>query len=395
MTELQLGLIGLGAAAVVGVIGYNQWQARQQKKLAERMLKSEHNDVLLGEGAPPRRSEPETTEPGLDERREPGLGEAAEPQEPTTGAVAVEAPEPGASVVVDVPPAPQPAEEDVQDVPAGDVPEALLDPRLEFIATLELVEPVAGLQIWQSQRDNLLRIAKPVYIVGFNDRTREWELVSPDSGFGYRRLRVGLQLADRRGPLADGDLAVFTASVRELAEELLAVADMPPVRALDQAMALDRFAAEVDLEIGVNLVSQGLPFSGTKIRALAEAAGMVLGDDGLFTRCDDAGRPQFSLQNFESTQFAPDAIKTLSTHGLTFILDVPRVDHGERVFYQMVELAKRFADTLQGTLVDDNRQPLSDAQLDRIKRDFVMKPQAAMQSFGIPAGSPQALRLFS
>ena len=61
----------------------------------------------------------------------------------------------------------------------------------------------------------------------------------------------------------------------------------------------------------------------------------------------------------------------------------------------MVELAKRFADTLQGVLVDDNRQPLGEAQLDHIKREFVMKPQATMASYGLPAGSAQSLRLFS
>ncbi len=66
----------------------------------------------------------------------------------------------------------------------------------------------------------------------------------------------------------------------QLADELLAVADMPASRLLDQAAEIDRFCAAVDLEIGVNLVSRGTPFSGTKIRALAEAAGMVLGDDG-------------------------------------------------------------------------------------------------------------------
>lgn len=93
--------------------------------------------------------------------------------------------------------------------------------------------------------------------------------------------------------------------------------------------------------------------------------------------------------------FSPESIKTLSTHGVTFLLDVPRVDHGERVFYQMVELAKRFADTLQGVLVDDNRQSLSDSQLDHIRREFVMKPQATMAAYGLPAGSAQALRLFS
>ncbi|MDP3138355.1 MAG: cell division protein ZipA C-terminal FtsZ-binding domain-containing protein, partial [Burkholderiaceae bacterium] len=76
-------------------------------------------------------------------------------------------------------------------------------------------------------------------------------------------------------------------------------------------------------------------------------------------------------------------------------LDVPRVDHGERVFMQMTELAKRFADALQGTLVDDNRQPLSESQLDHIRREFIGKPQATMLAFGLPAGSPQAQRLFS
>ena len=47
MTELQMGLIGLGAAAVVGVFGYNKWQEMRQRKLAEAVLKPQHEDVLL------------------------------------------------------------------------------------------------------------------------------------------------------------------------------------------------------------------------------------------------------------------------------------------------------------------------------------------------------------
>jgi FtsZ-interacting cell division protein ZipA len=183
--------------------------------------------------------------------------------------------------------------------------------------------------------------------------------------------------------------------MQALADELMAVADMPLSRVLDQAAEIDRFCAAVDLEIGLNLVSRASAFSGTKIRALAEAAGMALGVDGLFTRYDDNGRAQFSLQNYESTQFSADALRTLTTHGLTFLLDVPRVDHGERVFLQMSEIAKRFADTLQGALVDDNRQPLSESQLEHIRREFIGKPQATMASFNLPAGSAQALRLFS
>ena len=231
--------------------------------------------------------------------------------------------------------------------------------------------------------------------IGYNERSREWKRLAPDSELKLRRLRVGLQLVNRQGPLSDGDMTIFTTAMNALADELMAVADMPSSRVLDQAAEIDQFCAAVDLEIGLNLVSRGSAFSGTKIRALAEAAGMVLGLGGVFTRYDDNGRVLFSLQNYESTQFSAESLRTLTTHGLTFLLDVPRVDHGERTFMQMTEIAKRFAETLNGALVDDNRQPLSESQLDNFRREFIGKPQATLASYGLIAGSPQALRLFS
>jgi FtsZ-interacting cell division protein ZipA len=234
-----------------------------------------------------------------------------------------------------------------------------------------------------------------VHWVGYNELTREWVRLTPDSELRIRRLRIGLQLVNRRGPLAESDMSIFTGAMQALADELMAVADMPSSRVIDQATEIDQFCAAVDLEIGLNLVSRSSAFSGTKIRALAEAAGMVLGAGGTFTRYDDSGRVLFSLQNFESTAFSAESLRTLTTHGLTFLLDVPRVDHGERTFMQMTEIAKRFADTLNGALVDDNRQPLSESQLDHIRREFIGRPQATMAGFGLVAGSPQALRLFS
>ena len=428
MTELQMGLIGLGAAAVVGVFAYNKWQEYRHRKLAEAVLKPHHEDVLLGDGptampAAAERSEPEIRldAPVAAERLEPvfadpdpslpsddfaPLAAAAEPElevaseaEPAWVSEPEPRPAPEApatplrKAVRSTPPA-EPIEE-LHDVPAPPVPPELLDPRTEFIVAMELVEPVSALQILHSQRDVLHRLNKPLHWVGFNERTREWERLSSDHDLHLRRLRVGLQLVNRMGPVSEGDLTIFTNAIRALADELMAVADMPASRVLDQAAEIDRFCAAVDLEIGINLVSRGSAFSGTKIRALAEAAGMVLGIDGLFTRYDDEGRALFSLQNYESTQFTADTVRTLTTHGLTFLLDVPRVDHGERVFQQMAELAKRFADALHGALVDDNRQPLSDAQLDHIRREFIGKPQATMLGFGLPAGSAQARRLFS
>jgi len=69
VTDLQIGLLVIGAAAVAAVLVYNRVQERAIRRQAEHAFGSQHPDVLLG--APPERSEP-------NERREPTLG--PEPQ---------------------------------------------------------------------------------------------------------------------------------------------------------------------------------------------------------------------------------------------------------------------------------------------------------------------------
>lgn len=422
MTDLQMGLLGLGAAAVVAVLAYNKWQEYRHRKVAEQVMKSDHQDILLEQAAVERRRqaearESEALEDGEMPWREPTLGASTEVEVPDDRPANVDIQD-----EIELPP-PQPLNQasglaaalketpKTQETPAagslqaavemaeqaaGEVPRTLLDPRIDFIVVMELVEAVPAPQIFESQKETLARITKPVLWVGFNDKQREWEIIHPNSDKAYRRLRIGLQLADRRGPLSEADLNIFVVAMHQLADELLAVADMSPHQGvIGQAMDIDGFCAEVDLQIGVHLIAKNLPFAGTKIRALAEAAGMVLGEDGFFTRRDEDGHELFKLQNYESTLFSPESIKTLTTHGITFMLDVPRVAHGERVFFLMVDQARRFADALQGQLVDDNRQPLNEAQLDGIKREYVTKTQAAMLHYGLPAGSPQAVRLFS
>ena len=86
-------------------------------------------------------------------------------------------------------------------------------------------------------------------------------------------------------------------------------------------------------------------------------------------------------------------MKSLTTHGVTFLLDVPRVAHGERVFDQMTHLAKIFSNTLGGILVDDNRVPLSDSGIQKSKQQLV-EIQSLMKKNHINAGSASALRLF-
>ena len=433
MTELQTGLIGLGVFAVGVVVAYNKWQEIRHRKVAESVLKPASDDVLLGSAIRPARepadlamprSEPEFRAPEITEsqevevREEPVFTVHADAQEQqvaspiandfftsepgTCAESSDESPEPAAPAdasqalaVEDLPSEPVTRVPSTNTGKPAEVPGELLDSRLEFIVSMEMVDMVPARQILSSQRDVLHKLHKPVHWVGYNESTQSWERLVADSELAVNRLRVGLQLVNRLGPIAGGDIAIFTGAMQSLADELMAVLDIPTTRLLDQAAQLDAFCASVDLEIGLNLVSRGQVFPGTKIRALAESAGMVLTGDGLFTRFDDAGRPLFYLQNYETTAFSSETLRSLNTHGLTFLLDVPRVTHGEKVFNQMTELARRFADALNGVLVDDNRQPLGDPQLDHIRREFIGKPQVTMIQYGMAAGSPQAMRLFS
>jgi FtsZ-interacting cell division protein ZipA len=435
MTELQTGLIGLGAVAVVAVVAYNKWQEYRHRKLAEQVLNAQHTDVLLdgsgvgetGEGhahrEPEEDFEPQVSmAPGLispsvvtnnhsgpipsDERIEPVLRLDLEPREPTVSRqdsaaepdvepdVAPESTVTPVSASV-AEPAPERLPDAAKIVKESVEPLQLLSPVIDYVASFEAVEPVPAYQILEAQRGTLERIRKPVHWIGYNEFSREWETIANDAGNDYRRIRVGLQMVNRQGSLSENDLSIFCSAMHDLADELMAIAELPPRQpALEKAAKLDEFCASVDIQIGINVISQGQVFPGTKLRALAESAGMVIDCEGRFVRCDDDGNVLYVLLNQEAPGFSVETMKTTNTHGITFLLDVPRVAHGERVFNQMVDLARRFAEVLHGSLVDDNRRPLSEGALEPIRRQ-VGQYQSVMAAQSLPAGGPLTQRLFS
>jgi len=274
-------------------------------------------------------------------------------------------------------------------------PLCLLSPAIDYIAAIELSEPIAAYQIRDAQRVVLARLGKPLHWIGFNDASHTWEPLAEDGDGAYQHIRVGLQLVDRKGPLRDADLSVFHVAIQDLATELMGAVELPLREpALQVAAQLDEFCAGVDIQIGLNVVSQGQVFAGTKLRSLAESAGLVLDAEGRFVRCDEEGRLLYALLNQEAPGFTAESIRTLTTHAITFLLDVPRVANGDRVLGQMVEQARRFAESLHGQLVDDNRRPVSESSIEPIRRQ-VVQYQLAMAHRQLPAGGPLAQRLFS
>ncbi|HPT51545.1 MAG TPA: cell division protein ZipA C-terminal FtsZ-binding domain-containing protein [Accumulibacter sp.] len=393
MTDLQMGMIGLGGIAVIGVLAYNKWQEHKHRELAEKLLSAQQADVLLDETpAAERAAFPENAE---DVRVEPLLRTETAFDAPATEATTADAsgPEaPGTGEPVES--VAEAGRSNDRPLPEG-VPPHLLSPTIDHIAILELGSGAGAYRLRETQRAALARLGKPVNWFGYNEDTCEWEAIRDDSDGIYRHVRVGLQLVDRKGPVSDGDLSVFHVAMQELASELMGLVELPMREpALQAAAQLDEFCAGVDIQIGVNVISQGQVFPGTKLRGLAESAGMVIDGEGRFARVDDDGSVLYVLVNQQTESFSQESMRTLSTNGITFLLDVPRVANGDRVLTQMVELARRFAESLRGALVDDNRRPLIDSSIEPIRRQ-VAQFQAAMAARHLPAGGHLAQRLFS
>jgi len=369
ISELQMGLIGAGAVAVVGVLAYNKWQERKAQKHAEKTFRSDHRDVLL--------------EPGTTER--PGdTGYEDIPEAPPTQL-------PG-DIPTEIGPGAYAEEAGRQAPPLP--PE--VDERVDCVIRIESIEPVQAGQLWLAQRDQLDGLSKPVAWFALDEARNQWRPIGQHSGERYHWFCAAMQLVDRRGPINDGDFSRFVDGVGRTADQFMAIPTAAPARAesIERAGQLDQFCASVDVQIGVNLVSEAEPFAGTKLRGLVEAQGLALRADGLFHAEDDDGNSQFVLGNLEPTLFSPESLREMQTYGLTMIVDVPRVADGAHVFDRMMLVAKHLANALGAQIVDDNRQPFGPEAASMIRQQ-IQHFQGQMNESGMPAGSPLALRLFT
>jgi FtsZ-interacting cell division protein ZipA len=362
MTDLQLSLIIIGALAIGAVYLFNRLQERKHRREAEQAFASQARDVLL------EKTPRETQWPA---------------------------------------PAPKPPEPAAETADSGSYREPVLgldheakrgalefNREIDYVAVLQGDAHVSGRQI-KDAVDKYRFSAKPVRWLGKADGVGTWqEVAGPGQQFSH--LRVGLQLANRKGPAGELDLASFVGMAKNVAAELgmrLQLADEK--EALERANELDKFLSEVDLLIGVNVVSSdGTPLHATKIRALAEAEGMSLGQDGAFHFRNEHNQSQFTLVNQEPRPFQIENIKNMTTPGVTFLLDVPRAADGSRALDKMVVVARNFAHALHGIVVDDKRQPLLDPEVKRIRADLD-GIYGRMSERGIPAGGDTAARLFT
>ncbi|WP_371128760.1 cell division protein ZipA C-terminal FtsZ-binding domain-containing protein [Nitrosospira sp. Nl5] len=387
MSELQISLIAIGLIVVMGVVFFNWIQQWRFRRGAEEAFGRKHEDVLL-------RTDTSVVEGG---RVEPQLGKEVlqdfqvEPQVEPAEAMEIVQSDLDSPTFDAMPPAPATSVEQ-----ASNVSEGVID-AVDYVVSINgetLIADSHLTEVLQRKFD----FNKPVRWLGQRDAAAFWEEITMETSGkgGYVNVKGCLQLADRAGPLSEVTLSEFRDMMQNFAANVNAAADCPDVReAYARALSIDQFCAKVDVMIGINIISKDAsPFTGAKIRVLAETSGFKLGPEGAFHYRDESNAVLFSLNNHEPPPFLSDSIRTLTTHGITFLLDVPRVANGEQVFDQMMHLAGIFSDALGGIMVDDNRVLLSDSGIGKIKQQLIAI-QSVMLARNIPAGGEIALRLFA
>lgn len=357
MSDLQLALIAVGAVVILAVIAYNVVQERGARRRAELAFGDQPPDTLLSGGS--------TVAP----RREPTVGDV-----PPTDAVE--------------------AAEDIAAIPPGAPPEEgppqpQVSSHIDTVAVILSDEPVASEQL------------EPLHAVleGFEPATcvegiveEQWQPVETSSARAWRELRVGLQLASRKGAVSEDEIERFNRAIADFAAAVAAVSQREaPATAAERARSLDRFCADADIEVAINVIGQyGATFAIPRVKSLALENGLSETASGELVRYTPDGVAGFVIRRFDTS---PKPSPTYYT-GLTFALDVPQVANAPRVLDEMIRVAETFAATLGGQLVDDNKKPLTEAGLASIRRTLEAVVRD-MQARGIPSGGALARRLFS
>lgn len=352
MSELQISLLAIGIAVIVAVYLYNFWLQRQyQRKFGDAFKR--HEDVLYH-----------------------GLNSAAD--------TPAEAVEPAKSTLAEK-----------HRMAAADEVCALLDETTDYIVEIypiSLANAQSLSSLWQRRFD----FGKNVNACGQNAASGKWEKVIADSQVNYSAFRLGLQLANRAGAVSAARLSDFRDLAREISTHLQGDATVPDVdEAAARALALDTFCAEVDQMIGINLLPNGgITVAASEVAQVAQRLGMSLQADGAFHLPDARGHTLYSLCNIDTTPFQHHTFNHMRVKGLTLLLDVPRVEHPALRFDDMVLLARKLAQELGATVVDDHRVILKDASLAQI-REQIVAIESRMLDGDIEPGSARARRLFA
>jgi hypothetical protein len=416
LSSLSLSLILLALLAVVGVLAYNVWVSRRRGGLRRETPLSPPAARGPSDRAPPSGAASARGEPSLGVRAgappHADKGQAHDPSTasrppggaPHAGAQAGSAttePRPGEPSLTDDSAAPMAYAGASPDLPgdahagagaaAPGLPSepsgagARLHPLTDCIIEFQLAEPVPSDRLLAAAQTFRRVGSKPVVLEGSaapvdDPGQNSWGPLAARQRLA--RVRVGVLLANRHGPLNAMEYSEFVTGVQALAEQLAVLGDTPDMNVvLQRARSLDESCAALDAQIGLNIEAPDA-LGVADLARLAQETHCTERGNNRHARLAEHGEVVFSLSLSDSPT------------RLSLLLDVPRAPLSAQPWQEMVACARHCAQRLGGRLVDDQGRALTDASLERIEQQLAERQQALCTA-GLVPGSALALRVFN
>ena len=208
MSDLQIGLLVIGVAAVVAVLVYNRLQERKAGRDAQRAFAASHADALLDE--PPHDFK--------------GPAKAVLRQ---------------------------------NDWHVGGLPNA----RVDYVVDLEIERGTLSATVLENWKPFEHRFARRAFLAGSDGQS--WSDVVAGDVRSLTLLRVSLQLVSRSGMVTDAELLEFRSAADTLTAALGARITAPEVaQALDTARELDKLCADADIQVALHVIGGTRPYAG-------------------------------------------------------------------------------------------------------------------------------------
>jgi hypothetical protein len=383
MSDLQIGLIALGALAILIILGINWWQDRRARTQMQARFPVGEHDALLKDAAPAPFTEIQRREPNFGAEKAAAAAAAApgkpERTEPMV-ASGLEEDLNAAVLPVEEPPAPEVVQHD------ADEP----DPACEAVIDVVFNEPVAGDELAPFTLGLRHAGHKPLRVFAETAGGSHHASIRPESR--YASLQVAVLLANRSGPLTSGEWAEALSRARVLADQFEGNVEAPADAAVfEQARQLDAVCAALDVQVGLTLVARAERWSAADVLTAAHQVGFAPLYDGKLPWLDKQQRVRFTLTRGDNLSF--ESVASTSIGQLNLLLDVPRSPADPTAFGQLAAVARRLAAVLNADVVDDGGRPLADNAVLAIDRQLLERV-ARLEQAGLEAGSVRARRVF-
>ena len=402
MSNFQIGLAIAGGVVLVAVVAHSTWTSRKNKpRQAQDLPPVEPNleplppmprtSALDGSNSPPE-SAPlpamgmPSPSPGLDPPVPQAEPFGTDTERPTPASFAP----PAQALAVK----PAPWDEAPTELPTLEKP-PVLDALIDVMAPIELESPVSG-DAALAVAPTTARVGSKFFAIeGLNMQSGEWMPLR--LGQRYSAFQAGMQLANRTGALNEIEYSEFVMKAQTFADALNAQVDFADMlEVVARARELDQFASSHDAQLSFTLRATRAAWSPGYVQQNASRLGFVPGviPGRMVLPAPVIGQAPIVVLSFDPQAAMAEDPAQSAVREINLSLDVPHVSRTEEPFARLCHAARELAKAMDGTITDDNGQPLADAALRAIDTDL-RTLYNTLDARDLSAGSPQARRLFS